>query len=54
MNDKSFEIEEQKLSNLQEFLIYSFFQLHIDQCESFDDRVELTSIILLLFECEKN
>jgi hypothetical protein len=29
MNDNFFEIEEQKLSNLQKFLIYSFFQLHI-------------------------
>jgi hypothetical protein len=34
-------------------LIYSFFQLHIDQCESFDVGVELTNIIILLFECKK-
>jgi hypothetical protein len=29
MNDNFFEIEEQKLSNLQKFLIYSFFHLHV-------------------------
>jgi hypothetical protein len=29
MNDNFFEIEEQKLSNLQKNLIYSFFQLHV-------------------------
>jgi hypothetical protein len=42
VNDKSFSIEEQMLSNLQKFLIYSFFELHIDQCESFDVGAELT------------
>jgi hypothetical protein len=53
VNDKRFSIEEHKLFNLQKFLIYSILQLHIDQCESFDVRVELTSIIILLFKCEK-
>ncbi len=53
MNDKKKLIEEQKLSNLQKKLIYLFFQLHVAQCESFDVGVEVTSIILLLFECEK-
>ncbi len=38
---------------MQKFLIYSFLQLHVDQRESFDVGVELTSIILLLFECKK-
>jgi hypothetical protein len=46
-------IEEQNLSNLQKFLIYSFLQLHVDQCKSFDVGMELTSTILLLFECKK-
>jgi hypothetical protein len=46
-------IEEQMLSNLQKKLIYSFIQLYIDQCESFDIGVELTSIILLLYKCKK-
>jgi hypothetical protein len=50
---KRFSIEEQKLSNLQKFLIYSILQLQIDQCESFDVGVDLTSIIVLLFKCEK-
>jgi hypothetical protein len=53
MNDKKIKIEEQKLSNLKKKLIYSSFQLHIDQCESFDVGMELTSIIFLLFKCEK-
>ncbi len=37
---KRFSIEEQKLSNLQKFLIYSILQLQIDQCESFDVGVD--------------
>jgi hypothetical protein len=53
VNDKSLSIKEQKLSNLQKFLIYSFLQLHVDQCESFDVGVELRNIIVLLFKCEK-
>jgi hypothetical protein len=53
MNDKEIKIEEQKLSNLKKKFIFSFFQLHIDQCESFDVGMELTSIIFLLFKCEK-
>jgi hypothetical protein len=50
---KKNQIEEQKLSNLHNFLIYSFIQLYIDQCESFDIGVELTSIIPLLYKCKK-
>ncbi len=38
---------------MQKFLIVSILQLHSDQCESFDVGVELTSIIILLFKCEK-
>jgi len=48
VNDKSFLTKEQNLSNLQKNLIYSFFQLHIDQCEKFDVKVELINIMLLL------
>jgi hypothetical protein len=47
-------IEEQKLFNLQKFLFYSFIQLHIDQCESFNVGVELISIILLCSNARKN
>jgi hypothetical protein len=53
VNDKSLSIEEQKVSNLQMFLIFLFFHLCIDQCERCDVVMELINIKKKLFECKK-
>jgi hypothetical protein len=50
---KKLSIDEQKVSNLHIFLIFSSLQPCIDQCENCDVGVELINTILFLFECEK-
>jgi len=53
VSHKKNSIKEQKVSNLQMFLIFSFVYLCIDQRESCHIGIELINIIFLLFICKK-